>query len=370
MPSNFFIRNANDPRTPEQHSSDIFHGYIEKSDFAYLMGKKDSGMPIILDTTSFRQPNEQVIFHFIGELGKDSIDGQDKTVTGNEESLEEFTDSVKVDQVAKAVKKIGKMTDQRIIWKFREEGKRALINFWKWKNDDMLFAALNGYITDGVTDLRKDLSVVNSTALVKGANRCVMAKTVSSKESFEVITASNSNNTSLLSNIDMSGGKMNTVLLDELSIIATDGDRKIQPVRMNSNGQEMYFLLLSKQAARDLRQNAAFQKHRIGLVEAGLDPAKDPWVSGALGVWNNIILKETSKVERVSNSDSSKTMSRNLLLGANAAVNMWAQQLEYVEDYSDYKRIFGMNSDEIRGVKKLCFDNVDVGVMQVITAGK
>ena len=66
--------------------------------------------------------------------------------------------------------------------------------------------------------------------------------------------------------------------------------------------------------------------------------------------------------------NDSVDVARNLLLGANAAAMIWAQTTDYREEYFDYMNEIGVVADEIRGQKKLTFDGVDVGVMQVLTA--
>ena len=43
----------------------------------------------------------------------------------------------------------------------------------------------------------------------------------------------------------------------------------------------------------------------------------------------------------------------------------WAQTLNYVEKKFDYDREMGVAADEIRGVKKLDFDGVDLNIAQV-----
>ena len=58
-------------------------------------------------------------------------------------------------------------------------------------------------------------------------------------------------------------------------------------------------------------------------------------------------------------------IARNLLLGADAAVMAWAQTLNYVEKTFDYNTEMGVMADEIRGIKKLDFDGVDLNIAQV-----
>jgi hypothetical protein len=89
----------------------------------------------------------------------------------------------------------------------------------------------------------------------------------------------------------------------------------------------------------------------------------DPIATGAMGVWENIILKEADYLPTVTKGDV--TIARNLLLGADAAAMAYAQTLNYVEQKFDYGREMGVAADEIRGIKKLDFDGVDLNIAQV-----
>ncbi len=353
-----FIRGTDNGLTPIQHCRDIFKQYLMQLSLRGAMGKKGSGKPIIIDTGLKGQAGDSIVYHFIPQNDTDGIEGQNATILGNEDSLDEYSMSLKIDQMAKAFRKKGKMTDKRLIWKFREEAKTQLANWFAHRSERWLFDAMTGYISDGYTYVTN----LATADLVNGSGRLIQA---SGTTGATVLAATSSDQNALDAAVTASD-KMNTYLLDELEILAKQGNSKyrIRPVKVGKDGREMFVLYMSLKAARDLRQDTRFEKHKLALVEAGI--ADDPIASGALGVWNNIILKSSELVREFSVDDG--YLARNLLVGADAAVLGYAQNIDYTEELTDHKRILSMAADEIRGQKKLQFDGVDMGVAQVITA--
>jgi hypothetical protein len=352
-----FIRGTGDARTPLQHSYNIFKEYLYFNKMTGLIGTKDSGRPVIVDTTLKGKAGDTVRYHFIPQNKSDGIWGQNATVLGNEDSLDEFYCDLQIDQLAKAFRKKGKMTTKRAIWDFRAESKNQLVNWWKEMNEILIFASLTGRIEGMVWKKGADDDLVYGEGRIARANGA---------NAVEMLTAAQSDNTSLLG-LMATSDKMNTYLLDELEIIAKKGNPKyrIRPYKTN-NGKEVFRFDISLKAGRDLRQDARWEKHALSVIEAGV--SEDPIANGALGVWNNIIVTTNERVEEFSNVAGTETYARNLLMGANAAVVGYAQTTDYTEELIDHKRIMSVNADEIRGQRKLTFDGVDVGVCQIITA--
>jgi hypothetical protein len=357
----YLLRGYEDERTPIQHSTDIFKEHLRSFELNKLLGKKDSGMPIITDSKIKGNAGDTIVYHFIPQNKTDGIYGQEATMIGHEETLDEYLDKITIDQVRKGFKKKGKLTDKRLVWDARAEFKKQLANWFADQNNVWVHAALSGYCKDGFNILKGEEKA--NTPLVNGKGRCVAANKTSKFKLVAPEQTSDNGVLTQLTNADI----INTYLLDELSIIAKQGNSKyrIAPVRM-SNGKEMFFFIVDMKTARDLRQDARFDKHALSLVEAGISPEKDPYVSGAIGIWQNLIIMESEYISHVKND--SVDVARNLLLGANACAMIWAQTTDYKEEKFDYENQLGVTADEIRGQKKLTFDGVDVGVMQVLTA--
>lgn len=373
-----FIRGTGDPRTPLEHERSIFREYLTGTFFNTLLGQRGSGKPIVVNSDKFKGKGagDSVRYHFVPQYKGPGIRGQNKTVTGNEQTIEEFYSDVRVDQIAQGFKSKGKVTSLRTIIPIRDEFKTQLVNWFKMVTEWDMVAALTGYITDGVTfldgygvDKNGNVTITGeayNTPLVKGEGRCFRPDYANNKYSLVDVAAANSSNAALISDMT-SSDIMNTAILDELQLKAKKGNSKyaMKPIRMK-DGNEYYMLLLHPRAALQLRQDKRWAERVASNYQGIKNLESDPVATGAMGIWEKIIVKEADHISTCSNGNL--TIARNLLLGADAAVMGYAQTLEYTEEFFDYKRIFGVAADEIRGVKKLDFDGVDLNIAQVPSA--
>jgi N4-gp56 family major capsid protein len=373
----YFIRDTGDGRTPLQHEKEIFKQYIKGTVFSTLMGKRNSGKSIIMDGKQFAGlgVGDTRMYHFVPQFMGSGIRGQDKTLEGNEKTIEEFTTSIKVNQVAQAFRKRGKLTDIRTIINLRSEFKDQLANWFKYTTEFDIIDALTGYMTDGSTYLEgfsrdeatgmmtiSATGAAMTTPLVKGAGRCFRPDHTGTKFTNVVVAPENTSNEALLR--DMAPGDiMNTKLLDGLQNLAKSaGKYPMKPVRLQ-DGREYYILILHPTAAEQLRSDERWEKRVLATYQGNRSLENDPIATGAMGIWEKIIVKEADYIPSIGNG--TVNVARNLLLGADAAVMAWAQTLNYVEKKFDYDREMGVAADEIRGVKKLDFDGVDLNIAQV-----
>lgn len=366
-----FIRGTGSDLTPVQHSLNIFKEYLRMNPYSGRMGKKGSGKPIIVDSSEFqgKKAGDTARFHFMPQNKTDGIYGQNADVLGNEDSLDEFSMDLKIDQVTKAFAKKGKMTDIRTIWDFRAEAKQQLVRWFADKHAYWIAMALTGYISDGFSPV----SDFRTADVVDGEGRIVVS---TGATTFQILADTYSSESDLLSDYDGAGGslsnadKMNTYLLDELEIIAKQGNSKyrVRPIRSESNGAEYFLLDLSLAAYRDLKQDTRFNAKLISLNDASLDVNKDTFAKGALGVWNNIIINKNEFIYEFYNDAGTEKYARNLLMGADAMVMGYAQTSDYTEELLDHKRKLSVATDEISGRRKLNYDDVDLNVVQVVTA--
>ena len=362
----YFIRDTGSNLTPIQHSYNIFKQYILSNFFSNMIGKRGSGKPIVIDDSVFkgRGAGDVGRWHFIPQYEGEGIEGQNPSITGNEKTLEEFYMDLRIDQVAQAFKKRGKMTDIRTIWNIRDEFKSQLAEWFRHYTEIDLIYALTGLKSDGATRITGASAM--STDLVNGAGRCFRPDYADSKFSTVKVSAADSDGTSLTGAIN-STDIMNTYLLDELQSLAkTAGKYPMKPVRAQNN-EEYYILVLHPSVAIDLRRDARWEKRALASMTGKGSLEGDPIATGAIGVWNHIIIKEANFIVTQSNSAGSVHVARNLLLGAEAAILAYGQTLDYKEETRDYGREMGVAADEIRGCNKLTFDGCDMNVAQVPT---
>lgn len=358
-----FIRGTGSDLTPIQHSASIFKNYLTQMTLKGLFGKKGSGSPIILDDTLKGDDGDTIRYHFIPQNDTDGIDGQNATILGNEDDLDEFYFSLTVEQVAKAFRKKGKMTDQRIIWNFRNVAKMQLQNWFAQRSERWLIEALTG-VRSGMT-----YTWAATTDLVNGAYRCIRAEGANGSAA---VTAANSDNTAVNSAMDSADKLSMRLIVDAATMAATEGEYKVQPVKVGPNGEEYFILLVHPKCARDLMFSADWQNYALSCTDVfGKDMPSI--ASGALGIIDNVIVRRNERI--LTHADSSDYIAHNLLLGANACVLGWVQKTDYTEELIDHKRILSCAADEIRGQTKVLYTaasdgttNIDAGVVQVLAA--
>ena len=373
----YFIRGTGDGRTPVEHEREIFKQYIKGTVFSELMGKRGSGKSIIMDGKQFAGmgAGDTRLFHFVPQFMGAGIRGQNKSIEGNEKTIAEFTTKITVDQVAQAFRKKGKLTDLRVIFNLRNEFKDQLANWFKFNTEFDIVDALTGYMIDGANYLPgfsrdEETGMITieakgaamTTPLVKGEGRCFRPDYEGGKFTNVVVKEEDTSNEALLADMTKED-VMNTKLLDGLQNLAKSaGKYPMKPVRL-SDGREYYILMLHPTAAEQLRADARWEKRVLASYQGARTLENDPIATGAMGIWEKIIVKEADYIPSISNDKVS--VARNLLLGADAAVMAWAQTLNYVEKKFDYDREMGVAADEIRGVKKLDFNGVDLNIAQV-----
>ena len=361
----YFIRGTGQAVTPLKHSFDIFQQYMLNMFFKNMMGKKGSDKPIIVDDSLFkgRDAGDVGRYHFIPQFRGKGIRGQNASVIGNENSLDEYYMDIRIDQITQAFAKKGKMTTKRMIWDFREEAKSQLAEWFRMQTELDIIDSLSGYNTDGATYIEGEEALTLDA--VNGSGRCIRPDYDSGTFTAVEVSAANSDTTSLLSALE-TGDVMNTYLLDVLQDFAktANGKYAMKPIRCK-NGEEYYMLVLHPKAAISLRNDERWEKRALASMTGRGSLEGDPIATGAIGVWEHIIVREAEFIKTHENKSGTKKIARNLLLGAEAAVMAYGQTLDYTEELLDHQRVISDAADEIRGIKKITFDGVDLNVAQV-----
>lgn len=146
----------------------------------------------------------------------------------------------------------------------------------------------------------------------------------------------------------------------------------LQPIRID--GRETYVMVIDPYQARDLRKDTKWleaQKH------ANIRGEKNPIFSGALGIYEGVVVHECSRVprtEQVGNSVENPIMvGHALFLGAQACIFAEGEAPRWREETFDYGNQYGVSIDRMFGLKRATFKydgthKTDFGVINVMTA--
>jgi N4-gp56 family major capsid protein len=149
----------------------------------------------------------------------------------------------------------------------------------------------------------------------------------------------------------------------------------IRPIRLK--GEEYYVMFLHPYQVTDLRIASAAAGSWYDIQKAAITGGQvtgNPIFTGALGMYNNVILHTAVRVPSIPSGTLSTqtTVYRSVFCGAQAAGIAYgrdngAERFSWVEELFDYGNQLGVSAGAIWGLKKLQFNSQDFGTLVAST---
>ena len=261
------------------------------------------------------------------KLKGDPITG-DNMLEGNEQDLTYKAFGVTIDQKRWAVRSTGRMEEQRSHLDMRNDAKKGLqVQIQEWM-DDSIFAALTATPT---------------------ANR--------------IIYAGNKTAESTITKDDV----FSTDIIGIAKRKAQMADPIIRPIQIN--GGNYYVMVIDPYQARDLKKD---ERWFNAQKDANIRGEKNPIFSGALGMWDKVIVHEAENCPRTKTGAGGASVGHALLLGPQAGVIAQAVKAHWDEDKFDYNNQWGVAISQILGIAKTQYtiDNqlTDFATINVLTS--
>jgi N4-gp56 family major capsid protein len=303
---------------------------------------------IQVKTEASKSAGDKVTFGLRMQLTGAGIQG-DNTLEGNEEALATYSDAVILDQLRHAVRSGGKMSEQRVPFSVREEAYAGLKDWWMDRYDTWFFNQMGG--KSGVTDTR-----------LTGNNAAVVPTATTNH-----LWASADHTTD--ETLDSSGDNFTLAALNKAVVLAKTNSPMLRPVRVN--GGEYYVCFLHPGQVYSLRTDTTSMEwadiQKAAMM--GGDVKNNPLFTGALGVYNGVILHESTRVPKGQNSTTLVEVAntrRAILCGAQAATMAFGQggsenKFSWTEELFDYENQLGVAAGTIAGLKKTIFNSKDFG---------
>ncbi len=312
----------------------LFQEYVRLAFWARFMGQGiNKALQVKMDLT--KKAGDTLTFGLRPKLVGTSRTEGDGTLKGREEVLDFYDDEVTVDEVRWAVARQGAMTDQRVLFSYEGEAKDAL----------RILAA-------------EELDADITTALVAaqaGADRVLYGAATANATLAQVDAVNDLLSLSILRMIK----RLTKVQCNPL----------IRPIRM-VNGEEFFIVILHPYAVRDMKDNIGTNEWGDIQKNAADRGKTNPMFTGALGVWEGLMLYEYEKLPLLTGVGTAGIdVAQNFLLGAQALKVAWAKLTTPIRDSDDYGNRQGWGLQEIRGMQKAQFNNLDHGVFTFYTAG-
>ena len=142
----------------------------------------------------------------------------------------------------------------------------------------------------------------------------------------------------------------------------------IRPVKVD--GRNTYVMLIHPIQARDLKADPRWIEAQ---QYANVRGNNNPIFTGALGVFDGIVIHEHDRVPLTDDGSSNTPVAHALLLGAQAGIFAEGEQPRYVQRDFDYGNQQGYSISRMCGLKKTSFKfdgvtDTDFGVINVMTA--
>lgn len=341
---------VNSPETVKLWSKKLAREALKATWFGKFIGDSSDDVVQMLDDTK-KSAGDRITIVLRMQLNGDGIAG-DGTVEGNEEALTTYTDNAVIDQLRHAVRSAGKMSDQRITFSIREEAMMGLKDWWAGRMDLSFFNQVCGNTAQ--TDLR-----------YTGLNA-----TVAPDSAHIYRPNARANDQSLTT-----GDEMTLGLIDQLVGIAKLATPVIRPVKID--GEDRYVMILHTNQVTQLRTSTSTGQW-LDIQKAAMtgDGSKgNPIMTGALGMYNGVVLHESTRIPLGVNSSTGAAVTgtrRAVLMGAQAAVLAFGkgysfEGFDWNEELFDYGNQLGVEAGNIFGIKKLRFNSADFGTVVLST---
>lgn len=329
----------------------LFEEALKQTYFSRFMGSGTDNVVQIKDEMA-KGPGDRITIGLRMQLSGAGIQG-DGTLEGNEEGLVTYSDNVFIDQLRHAVRSAGKMSEQRVTFDVREECRMGLQDWFADRLDQSFFNQIAGNTAQTDTRYTGNQAAVAPDAAHK--------KFVNSNET----TDASISTTSVFS----------LTVIDKAIEAAVTASPLVRPIKYQ--GENMYAAFLHPVQVTDMRISTTTGQW-LDIQKAAMTGGRvndSPIFTGALGVYNNVVLHSSFRVPQAVNASTSLAIAstrRAVLCGAQAAVMAYGQnssdsQMTWVEELFDYGNQLGVSAGLIFGIKKMVFNSGDFGTITIPT---
>lgn len=341
---------VNDPLTVKLWSKYLEAEVLKNTWIMKFAGEGPDNI-IHIKTETQKSSGDRVTFALRMQMSGAGVAG-DNTLEGNEEALTTYTDALFIDQLRHAHRTGGEMSEQRVTYDMREEGRQALAEWWEDRIDTSGILQLAGYTP------QSDTRYTGMQAVIAPDSSHI--KRVNSNEAADESISTTS--TFTLSMIDKAVEAARTL------------SPAIRPVRVG--GKPMYVLFMHDYQVTDMRTNTStaqwFDIQKAAMT--GGEISDNPIFNGSLGVYNQTILHSDTRVPQAVSAAGAAVANtrRAIFCGRQAAVMGFGKKsgpnrFQWSEESFDYGNKFGVKAGAIWGLKKAVFNSTDYATIVLAT---
>jgi N4-gp56 family major capsid protein len=329
---------------PDLWSKQLFAEAEKRTFWHRFEGPEGSQMPIIRVDDLEKEVGDNVHIDIVLALTGEGLTGDTDQglLDGNEEKLKFRQTSLTTDALRHGVRwsKLGKI---KINHKMRTTGLNQLRKWLAGRLDDKIFAELTG------TGEQTPVLPLSYIKYVGGDGSAIEAEVGSSDViDFDVIT--------------------------DLKALAVN-DNEIEPLVNGPDGEELYGLVVHPYVASAMKKSSEWKEAQRLARERG---ASNPIFTGAVGVYDNVVIYQSRRIPRTNTGDSSY-VAHNVFFGAQALMRAYTYYPDWTEQYFSYGEEQGIGTFTVVGEKLVTFDLTEnggaaanaktaIGAMKVVSA--
>jgi N4-gp56 family major capsid protein len=342
----------NHPLAVQRWSQSLAIEAAKKQYFAKFIGKSKDNLIVVKDELH-KGAGEKITVGLRMKLTEPGIEG-DNIIEGHatgEEALSFFNDALFIDQLRKGTKSKGKMSEQRVPYNMRQEGRDALATWWAEEVDEQIMFYLAGARGTGI-------GVHQPVTFTGRANNNLVAP--------------DANHQYYAGTATMPGDMVATDILNLMDIerlvaYAETKDPMIQPFSVN--GSKKFVFLMHTMQAFQLRSSTS-ENDWLQIHKATDRGNKAMMYQNALGEYADVILHKHRNVVTFDNYGAGGAFpaARALFMGAQAGLvaygqNSSPQRYNWNEETDDRGNALAITAGTIYGVKKSEFNGENFGVL-------
>ncbi len=278
-----------------------------------------------------KDKGNNISFGLGAKLSGDGVEGDDE-LEGNEEAMADYDEDVAINQLRHAVRLTGRMDEKQNAYNMRVSARERLKIWWAERIDKEILWKICGYTS----------KTFANTPTAPAATRSIWANNAGADGS---LTADE---------------VMDTKCITAAKQMAKMASPKVAPLRID--GKDRYVMIMHPYQASDLKKDPVYKQENR---EAGVRGQKNNIFSGALGIYDGVILHEH---EYIYAWNPSAPVARAVLCGQQAGVIAWGKSVAWVEKSFDFGNKWAISVGAIFGVIKPMFNSLDYGVVTVCTA--
>lgn len=365
-----------DALRPELWQKVLFKDVMDNLYFKKFMGEGENNI-VQIKTDLKKSRGDTITLPLTTKLSGSGVNG-DNELEGHEEAILAHSESVSIDQKRFGVRLTGRLDEQKNVYDMRMDAKNKLSIRLQEFIEMQIFLKLAGVTNLTLTDIAGNVVGTDakwSNAALADSGTAFDQQNTDTAAGYgaRYLCADYASGAASLAATDL----LTPELISRAKIKAMTAEPKIQPLKID--GRNYYVMFIHPYQAFDLKNNATYAQAQR---EAAVRGDSNPIFTGALGVWDGVIIHEHEYVPWLdisiagdsfeagaSNTDYTADCCRAVLCGRQAVVfAQTSESMRMVEETFDYQNKVGYATGIIGGIQRVTFNAKAYGVVQLDTA--